>query len=1099
MTIFNPTNIIFNGKEPNYMVLNGKIIWQKENPYRVEYTISPANDTDTVGETVMSTKIYLPTSEFKKLEIIKNDDSVVINDTSVLAKDVKKIIAHYKETTEEFNFSSFLSTSPKRIKTVEYFNISNFTKTDNMFNNCSFLEEIPYSLFKNDGKLVSMNHMFNGCSSLTRILFSPEFKTDRVTDMSYLFKGCSNLTYIGISSFKTGSVKDMKYMFSGCEKLSVLDLNSTFSTVSIVDMSSMFRDCIALKSISINSLAPSLSYTKSMFSGCIALEEVILPQFTAEKVTDMSDMFSGCISLKKLNLSDFNTSKVTNCTDMFRYVPKNVNFNYIESENYRDWNLTELDTNFDGLFPWNINTHEYYVEYTITPVDALERLNKTISSGTTDYYNYYYLPSATLDNSASGYPIDAYRFITVVTDNGNINTTNIDDLYDIRVNQVNSIKIYLHENTARFKFAGLIDLPHRIKKLNYIKLDNLIFTERMFSCCSYLESVNLSNISTSNVVSMGNMFQYCSSLTSLDLSNFDTSLTNTMTNMFYNCSSLISLDLSNFNTSNVTNMNHMFNGCSSLSLLNLSSFNTRKVTSATKMFLDVPDTVDWCYDEADINSYTNFTLLESPTSFCNGMVKFPWNLTEYFVEYTIEVDPLCPAFDSPVLGNTDCYSYLPTTTTNGYDYKLIYEAIEVTLKDGSVTQIIDKLLATDVKKVKFYYNKNTKGIRFSGFEHIDIVGDESILRDTYYCSVKEILSINTRNFNTYKTMFRLCNKLTTLDASSWNTTNVESMTDMFYKSSNLESINLSTWDTRNVKYSYGMFEGVPIDIDWCHNEKDPNSYANFTLSESSTNYIGEFPWNANVLYLRYENVPSGFRYISLLPDVNELEHIDQTYSYSNVYLNSDGSYFPIDSTLKTTKAGNVELKIKYKKNDTNMISFQFFEESKDYLTEVENLYIAEHWNRISFVNCERLKKVSLYGDTRGITSMESMFHFCVALTEIKGISEINTSNVTNMCSMFENCRSLKSLDLSKWDISKVTDMNGMFEQCRRLELLNLSTWDTRHLGSEENNYEDIWEMFFYVPNSVNWCYDESDPNSYANFTLDEVFTFYDGTFPWNKD
>ena len=57
-----------------------------------------------------------------------------------------------------------------------------------------------------------------------------------------------------------------------------------------------------------------------------------------------------------------------------------------------------------------------------------------------------------------------------------------------------------------------------------------------------------------------------------------------MNSMFSGCSSLISLDLSNFNTINVTNMKGMFNECSSLISLDLSNFNTINVIDMFIMF-----------------------------------------------------------------------------------------------------------------------------------------------------------------------------------------------------------------------------------------------------------------------------------------------------------------------------------------------------------------------------------------------------------------------------------------------------------------------------------------------------------------------------------
>jgi surface protein len=65
---------------------------------------------------------------------------------------------------------------------------------------------------------------------------------------------------------------------------------------------------------------------------------------------------------------------------------------------------------------------------------------------------------------------------------------------------------------------------------------------------------------------MGNMFSNCSSLTSVDLSNFDTSNVTNMEFMFRNCSSLTSIDLSSFDISNVTSMMSMFSGCTNPNL-----------------------------------------------------------------------------------------------------------------------------------------------------------------------------------------------------------------------------------------------------------------------------------------------------------------------------------------------------------------------------------------------------------------------------------------------------------------------------------------------------------------------------------------------------
>ena len=75
-------------------------------------------------------------------------------------------------------------------------------------------------------------------------------------------------------------------------------------------------------------------------------------------------------------------------------------------------------------------------------------------------------------------------------------------------------------------------------------------------------------------------------------------------------------------------------------------------------------------------------------------------------------------------------------------------------------------------------------------------------------------------------------------------------------------------------------------------------------------------------------------------------------------------------------------------------------------------------------------------DTSNVTNMNSMFNSCSALTSLD-VSNFNTSKVTNMLYMFYGCSALTSLDLSGWDTSKVTDMNGMFIGCDALKTIRM--------------------------------------------------------------
>lgn len=86
----------------------------------------------------------------------------------------------------------------------------------------------------------------------------------------------------------------------------------------------------------------------------------------------------------------------------------------------------------------------------------------------------------------------------------------------------------------------------------------------VFSGCSNISALDVSNWDVSQVTSMRSMFDYCQKITSLDVSNWNTSNVTNMSYMFSQCNSLVSLDISNWNTSKVTTMTGMFRQCSSL-------------------------------------------------------------------------------------------------------------------------------------------------------------------------------------------------------------------------------------------------------------------------------------------------------------------------------------------------------------------------------------------------------------------------------------------------------------------------------------------------------------------------------------------------------
>ena len=68
--------------------------------------------------------------------------------------------------------------------------------------------------------------------------------------------------------------------------------------------------------------------------------------------------------------------------------------------------------------------------------------------------------------------------------------------------------------------------------------------------------------------------------------------------------------------------------------------------------------------------------------------------------------------------------------------------------------------------------------------------------------------------------------------------------------------------------------------------------------------------------------------------------------------------------------------------------------------------------------------------TDNLISLNSVFYDCKNLTDANNISKWNTSNVTDMASMFMNCSSLTSIPY--FDTNNVIDMSYMYAGCTKL-------------------------------------------------------------------
>ena len=93
-------------------------------------------------------------------------------------------------------------------------------------------------------------------------------------------------------------------------------------------------------------------------------------------------------------------------------------------------------------------------------------------------------------------------------------------------------------------------------------------------------------------------------------------------------------------------------------------------------------------------------------------------------------------------------------------------------------------------------------------------------------------------------------------------------------------------------------------------------------------------------------------------------------------------------------------------------------------------------NEVKFFETNLTKLELKNFNTSNTTNMRSMFAGWGKLETLK-IDKLDTAKVTDMSFMFNNCCALKTINLNSFNTNKVTDMSYMFCGCKSLSILDL--------------------------------------------------------------
>ena len=387
-------------------------------------------------------------------------------------------------------------------------------------------------------------------------------------------------------------------------------------------------------------------------------------------------------------------------------------------------------------------------------------------------------------------------------------------------------------------------------------------------------------------------------------------------------------------------------------------------------------------------------------------------------------------------------------------------------------------------KNMFRYLGDLTSLNLSSFNTSSVTTMESMFYD---CS--SLTNLNLSSFNTSKVrdmsyMFYGCARLTSLNLSSFNTSKVTDISDMFARCSSLMTLDLSSFNTSNVTYMMLMFNSCSNLTTIYASDKwntDKVSRSNYMFT-GCTKLKGDIAFNSNYVDKTYAKIHGGYLTIKSpvmaagsswyksTVDRNTITKITFMDSYTPSTAADETWFADVDNTGSITcyrtgteiiVAGNGASKIQANADSSYMLSYSTITSAFKKLVSIENLSLIDTSQVTDmssmFYYCNSLASLDVSGfDTSQVTDMSSMFNYCSKLASLN-VSGFDTANVTNMSWMFNWCSKLTSLDVSTFDTSKVENMGFMFRYCEALKTLDLSHFNT-------SNVTDMQRMFFLCTN-----------------------------------
>ncbi|HGF7312544.1 TPA: BspA family leucine-rich repeat surface protein [Enterococcus hirae] len=466
--------------------------------------------------------------------------------------------------------------------------------------------------------------------------------------------------------------------------------------------------------------------------------------------------------------------------------------------------------------------------------------------------------------------------------------------------------------------------------------------------------------------------------------------------------------LSQLDTSNVTNMNAAFYGLSSVTSLDLSNFDTSKVTSMSNMFYKTPlkklilgDTFKFVKSASGTAGLTSAWMRE------DGKGTF-YSAADFMKNYGT--------------GDLTAGTYVSVETDTWGTSPYMFDKDTGTLTIGAGE-------LSGYKESPWSSNKvDSKAIKKIVLAGKVVAPEESLIlfsgNDTNHeltnvTEIEGLSQLDTSKVKNMSWMFCGLSSVTSLDVSGFDTSNVKDMSNMFRNMSSVTSLDLSNFDTSKVTTMSNMFADTPL--------------KKLILGDT-------------------------FKFV---------ETDGKNASLTSAWMREDGkgTFYSAADFMKNYGTGDLTAGT-YVSVETGTwgTSPYTFDENTGVLTigagELSS-YKESPWSENKKVDATAIKKIVLSGKVvapensfllfSGNTSADKPTN----VTEIEGLSQLDTSNVTDMSKMFKGMSSITSLDVSGFDTSKVTNMQHMFSGMSSITSLDVSGFDTSKVTNMQHMFSGM--------------------------------------------